>query len=523
MAGFRVDEPIGPQWEYSLDAMSYQASRVFDGLVIGMLYTIYCRHIPTGAVIWEQVRVGDLVTGWVTPTAAQADAIIDIFSEDGIDRLLERLAIPDADYIAPDDAELAELKERLDIPEPIYVAPEGNALDELLDALNRRRRGGLGPVPLSETDAVFLAWQLAPIIGFEPIVAKPANYHDQVDALTARSIARQIVFSEWGFEFDLLGLPVRIVLEQAEVTVLSAQLAPLFGFDKYVAPTLLEQLNELSDDILEAIRLRINVRAPSFMDQFRATTDTERLEIRDIIPCCEDGGTGPVVPAMNLAVIAQYEPTSSGPDPNAPVLFDYEVVQQTDGLYLKTFAKIASGAAWYSRAYRQGQTPTDFVQMSSSGSDSQGYQYLTESVFPFEPGTQLTWEISPNGSTDIIQIPITISAVTARTNLYPGTSVTGQNFIELKNTGGDPNNVGWPQNQTRYYVYALSLTCQAAEAQFNGLTPAQKVAQTVTGRPAGSYQVRTCGGTTPDPGPDPEIPSDPNDQANETDIQYRQL
>jgi hypothetical protein len=353
MAGIRVRTPIGPSWRYSLNGITWQDSPVFlvdangNALIPGVTYTVYMRSPRFNRVIIERITLGSTrqLGFWVVPTTAEADALIPAFSQTAIDALQGRMDIPDQNYIAPDEVELLELRQRLgipvldyvapneaelkalrdrlDIPEaatPVYVAPEKTQIDQLLDLLNQRRRGGLLSIPLLDSDALLLAWQIAPIIGFDPIVARPVNYHELVDDLTARSIARQIVFGEWGFEFDLLDLPTRIVLEQAEVMVLSAQLAPLFDFHKYVPPTLLEQFNELPEDVLEKIRLRINKKAPTFMEEFRATTATDRLEIREIIPCCEDEGTGPVTPAMNLVVTGNYEPIGTAPANRAPVV-----------------------------------------------------------------------------------------------------------------------------------------------------------------------------------------------------------
>jgi hypothetical protein len=236
--------------------------------------------------------------------------------------LREMLEIPDEsepEYVAPDDTELAGLRNRLNIPEPVgpaYVAPVGDALDELLLELGIRRRGGLPSIPLSEPNLSFLGWQLWPYIGFGPLVPMPPGYVQLVDEETASGIAKQIGLV-WGIDIPLTGAMPRIILEYAEVLILAEQLYKQYGYEPLKPPTLLEQLNELSDELLEAIRAKINTSAPSLIEQMRNWTEEERNEARDIIPCCEDEGTAP---SLVLTTVAHWEPVPTGSTNRAPVL-----------------------------------------------------------------------------------------------------------------------------------------------------------------------------------------------------------
>ncbi len=70
-------------------------------------------------------------------------------------------------------------------------------------------------------------------------------------------------------------------------------------------------------------------------------------------------------------------------------------------------------------------------------------------------------------------------------------------YAEYKNTGvPELTDAGWPVDQTRFWPYQTVTTADPlvtkaeADAVFSALTPAQKVAQTTTTRPAGNYQLR---------------------------------
>jgi hypothetical protein len=76
------------------------------------------------------------------------------------------------------------------------------------------------------------------------------------------------------------------------------------------------------------------------------------------------------------------------------------------------------------------------------------------------------------------------------------------NHLVVKNIGGDPDNLGWPAGQSRYFLYSLAMTCAAGLALWNSLTVAQKIAQAQPMPRPGNFQLRSCdGGTGPvDPG-----------------------
>jgi hypothetical protein len=255
MAGLSVDEPIGTDWEYSLDAISYQAIPFWDDLVIGMLYNVYCRHITTGVVIWDQVRVGGEQSAvWVPPTEAQADAIIDLFSETGLGRLSVLLSIP----------------------EPAWFAPDETQQNDLRLAMDRQRRGGFD-LPLSGHQLLCLAWQMAPIIQYYPNRVRPDDYAPLVDDDKIDSIAGQIA-QPMQFTVDLSKLKAGLVLEQAEVNLLAQQLTPLYDFSD-LAPGIEEQL----------LRLPRQVKASVILDFVRSLEGDELAEYK-AMTCCQGGG-----------------------------------------------------------------------------------------------------------------------------------------------------------------------------------------------------------------------------------------
>jgi hypothetical protein len=73
------------------------------------------------------------------------------------------------------------------------------------------------------------------------------------------------------------------------------------------------------------------------------------------------------------------------------------------------------------------------------------------------------------------------------------------NHLVAENIGGDPNNLGWPPGQQRYFLYALALSCAWGLALWNSLSPAQKIAQSQPMPRPGNFQLRTCddGGYNP--------------------------
>jgi hypothetical protein len=84
------------------------------------------------------------------------------------------------------------------------------------------------------------------------------------------------------------------------------------------------------------------------------------------------------------------------------------------------------------------------------------------------------------------------------------------NHLVAKNTGGDPLNLGWPAGQERYFLYSLALSCAGGLALWNGLSIAQKIAQSQPLPRPGTFQLRSCGGGT-----DPVDPGTPTDELEE--------
>jgi hypothetical protein len=83
------------------------------------------------------------------------------------------------------------------------------------------------------------------------------------------------------------------------------------------------------------------------------------------------------------------------------------------------------------------------------------------------------------------------------------------NHLVAKNTNANSKSTGWPALQQRYFLYSLALSCAGGEALWNGLTLAQKIAQSQPMPRPGNFQLRSCGGTGPvDPGTPPDYTDD---------------
>jgi hypothetical protein len=304
-----------------------------DSVVMTMkssLGRIFRRFTPENFRLWLNIDFSRL-TGFVTPNPISTTGYVRSTEPASLDNPTVIAAwFQNGTSWALEKVTMARLRLQLNIPDqyvPSWIIPSQAQLDALIprispdvlatfaDRLALIRRGGLS-VPLSSNDALFVAWQIAPFLGFDPLVARPADYKDLLDESTAGSIAWQLS-RPWGFYFSLLGIARRIVLEQAEVQIVADQLAPLFGFEEFKPLSIGEEIDGLSDEALEKIRVKLNTSAPSFMDQFRATTTTERLEIRDIVPCCGGEST---TPAMNIVVRGHYEPVGTTPANRAPVV-----------------------------------------------------------------------------------------------------------------------------------------------------------------------------------------------------------
>jgi hypothetical protein len=274
--------------------------------------------VPSGFMVRVLTSVGYVLRP-ILPEAARAYMGFIFPSPQELEELRDLLEIPDQQepvYVAPDEVELADLRDRLNIPAPVFVPPDETELTDLAKQLASIRRGQLPNIPLNAADLSFLAWQLAPYIGFEPLISRPDNYAPLVDEVTIRGIARQIG-KLWGIDIDLQGQPFRLVLEQAEANELAAQLAPLYGFASYVAPTVEEQLNSLPDEAKAAILL-------SWFDVL--TTDQAKL-IQDKVGCCGDSDESDVT----IAILGHYSPA---PVNRAPVVVnpisDQNVTQAGD-------------------------------------------------------------------------------------------------------------------------------------------------------------------------------------------------
>jgi hypothetical protein len=293
-----------------------------DGVLMSVLTSVgyvLRRFTPASFRQWLGISLANL-TGYVTPNAITTGGYI---------RSTEPASLDNPGFItawfqsngswALEKVTMARLRLQLNIPvipDPTYVPPVGEQMDEFLLAQGIRRRGGLAPIPLEPDHVSWLGWQLWPYLGFGPLVPPPDGYEKLVDDDTAAGIAKQIG-GVWGIDIPLTDVMPRIVLEYAEVLVLAEQLHTEYGYERAKPLTILEQIDELDDDSREAIRVKLNVLAPTFMDLFRATTEAERLEIRSIIPCCEDEDEGDDIV---IEVLGHFEPVAAPPVNQAPVV-----------------------------------------------------------------------------------------------------------------------------------------------------------------------------------------------------------